>query len=237
MRKVMEFAKDPAAEQLHARGLEQAVKQKRYGRAHDSYSQALELLASGETEIDEISILMQSARLLRDDGFVYTRQSVWKNRASAATMLELALGRFDESLKILSGLKGLGPTRYASEAWRFVRSERGATQGLVGRTATVAFIKVIESPVPPLAYYEAAAADLGKGSNRYYDTSNSLHAATQLAIEGRSYGEWLSRARRSAYLAETSDPENYEAAMRDVQRRTAFLRSPADARRSVYVAP
>lgn len=237
MARIEGFNEDETAKELHTQGLS-LIKTDIEG-AHGLYNEALQRLSDVPHGLDEPSLRMQAARILRDDGFLHVRQAVRTEADKPEAEIDEGLKKLLTSEAFTRGLKDRKAPRFSPDAWRFVRSEHGATVALIARLATVTFVLETELSQPPIRYYEAAHADLSLGSNRYYETSNAISAARQAILGGSSYtaSVWRDRAYKSSQRAKKEDPVNAKAAARTYNRRKKYLKSVRIARNSVRRDP
>lgn len=237
MPKLEIFRENPEAREWHAQGLAQA-KHGEFRSAQDSYAEALGVLEE-KPGIDDLSVSMQSLRIWRDDGFVDVRRSLQPGADLSGNMSQ-AYKKLAEARLASQILKDRGRSKYETEAWENLRSEHGATLGVIARMATAMYVLEQDLIMPPMPHYREAYEELSHGNNRYYATSNALNGARQMAIEGnpRTATEvWLRRAVDNVRQARTQDPDNYIAAQKDLVRREKFLKSQRIARSSVFRAP
>jgi hypothetical protein len=253
MAKQIKFEEDPVATRLHTEGLGFIKESKDYRSAHARYRRAMNRLhtSHGAQKLDNKSLIMQSARIVRDDAFVHVREAVRPWNRDPADSLGQALEKLKLSKGVTEALKAEKAPLYSPDAWRYLRAEHGATLGLIARTATVAYVLGIELEVSPSPYYVDAYDDLHNGSNRYYETNDCMSAARQKVIEGTSGLVWSDRAWRSviqaqkdARLAELEGRDNIDvirdtaaAAEGSYVSRKTFLTDPETARESVFRRP
>lgn len=236
MARLRQFAENPEAKLLHTQGLK-LIKRDIDG-AHELYGQAQELLQH-DSGLDEFSTMMQLARVIRDDGFLHVRQAAKPETGDRVSEIRFGAAKLYISREFTQKLKDRKLGVYEPEAWRFLRSEHGATVGLIGRLATVALVAQEDFDLQGWGFYEEAHRDLTKGSNRYYETSNAINAARHSLIIGRHYTKsvWQNRAYEAAVNAAKEDPANESAAMKTYLQRKKYLKSQKVAVKSVLKNP
>ncbi len=240
------------AQQLHEAGL-QAELAGDYGHAHESFDVAQQVLAGVPQTLDTI---VQTARIVRDDGFTYVRTALTESNPSILDQAQATISRSVEATApLVSGTAFVGtslsqPHETPKKARREFLAEHGATVSLLGRIAT---IKEVMTGVDTRGNSEVAlnarnveqqpyglAHDiLRRGNNGYYRVSNAMVGARQERLNGRltHMGVWLGRAATGLAWTVAHDPTNLKAAVRTVGSRVRHLRSYQAAIESVTTKP
>lgn len=237
MAKQKSFEINEDVRDLHQQGID--LSKTDFTGAQVAYAGAMEMIRLGHAGLDELSARMHMARLLRDDGFLHVRKALSEDTQDPGMELYRGLGQLFTSMTISQLMKNRQAPRYSPQAWYELRSEHGATLGLVGRLGTAAVVLSEEVEFSPIDYYISAYGDLRKEGNRYYDTSNSMHAARHEIVTGRPgrASTWQDRAWRSLQRAKKTDKDNYSAAKETFYERKRQLVSQASAIESVKTAP
>lgn len=134
-------------------------------------------------------------------------------------------------------------SQYSPEAWSYLQNELGASIGLLGRIATVAFVvggvENADTEVPDNAAGHYEQADRTVDTNMYYATSNAVNAARHERIMGKRLeaAKWMGRAVKYTVGAFKNDRSNAFRAARTVAARTFALTSKKNSRRSVLKRP
>src|SRR5258707_188486 len=129
--KINAFEVNSIAAIEHGRG-SQLEKAHDYPAAHAAFNDAIDILSGDEPSP---STDLQTARIMRDDGFTYVREYIANNGDSL--VYHTAVNTIGSSLALTTGLHKQGEAEYSADAWRYLLSEHGATVGLIGRLLTV----------------------------------------------------------------------------------------------------
>lgn len=231
------------------------------------------LFAAAQNELDAaratfgyvtVDSRVQSASITRDDGFTYVREAIREQELSARQNLlrqagvttERSCGVTDSIIRE-RGILDDGSTRvHILSGWTEedceILAEHGATLGLLGRMATVAYVlhggnaSAIEvrdgddTSQPRQSLYEQAYYYACNGNNGYYRASIAMTGARDALLDGQldSVRVWCDRAVSSlAWTAMHDDWRNAKAAARTMIHRTPHLRSYRAAEASVLLRP
>ncbi len=252
------LARNPEAQRLHDEGL-QAELSGNFALAHSSFYEALNLLDDDPATFD---VAVQTARVMRDNGFTYVRASIAANDPEKLDQARTTLERSgDLTEELVGGVRVLDfelapPHGTPKQARHEARAEHGATIGLLGRLATVrevmlgidTRVNIVDEAKAKLAkelrlgeqqHYGNAHDHLVMGNNGYYRVSNAMSAARQERLNGRlpQMAVWLGRATRSLAWTAVHDRSHLAGAVKTYVGRMPYLRSYEAARQSVLVKP
>ncbi len=243
------------AKQLHEQGLA-AELNGRFSEAHLRFAGALALLPHSCRDAATIGL---RADAMRDDGFTHTREAI---AASSPEDREQQFGaaylRFEEAYATIRSALGkdalaresrLPPSEYHStEEQTALRTNIGATAGLVARTHTVEAVfdwrdrrTHYDHGLHSAARkrYGEALHNLWHGNNGYYLVSNAMAAARHEIIFGSMARTIVWRGVALAALIRTKlfDPGNYAAAKSTYHERKRHYTDPRTAEMSVDRKP
>lgn len=168
------FPTDPLAESLHEEGLSIALDPNMYNRfsiAHTKFEQALRAVEL-DTKLDLGSKKIQNSRIIRDDGFTYTRQLfstaepstknqqeyIKQDNANAKVVYLKAMQKLQESAGLSFDVYN---TELPIHERREATTEFGETLGLMARTVTALCVRIngFEAAMPKI---KLANTDIGK---------------------------------------------------------------------------
>jgi len=243
---------NPEAQTFHEAGLRSELNGN-YAQAHASFDTAQLILAGLPQSLD---VVVQSARITRDDGFTHVRNALTESNPS---MLDQAQATISHSVEttapLVSGTLFLHTEASSSittpkNARREFLAEHGATVSLLGRIATVKEVmlgidtrgdtetarharNIEQQP------YGLAHDILRKGNNGYYRVSNAMLGARQERLNGRlpDMVVWLGRATTGLAWTALRDPSNLKNSVRTFGSRISHLRSYQAAVKSVTTKP
>jgi len=243
---------DPIADQIHAKAVATATRNQDYdqaGKLFDVAYDAMFILGDDYQEQEPISFGLQLARIERDATFTQARQSM--ARLERRDVLALYRRFSAQAFAMRQGLyqceSGLSPW-----ALDYAMSEVGASYGVLARMATFLDLYEVDGQLLPgeanvMAHISEHArknydtADLHlrpEGRNRYYATSNAVHAARHAKASAEiTTGYWLHEARQYIREAHVYDPDNLRPAVRTYVFRLPDLLTARRARESVRHSP
>lgn len=236
------FEVNDSARRQHEQGL-RSEREGEFAKAHTAFESAQAILADLP---DSPDVVIQRARIQRDDGFTFVRSAIARREVD-----DLGAGekQLDESIAktLLMIIRSKNtypgkelPLKLGRGQWRELLSEHGATVGLAARLATVKEV-IFDQPhsSPPSEVYSAASSILLKGGNGYYMVSNAMSAARQARIDSRvvEMSEWIGIASISVALSPLLDINNAAAASRTFASRLSYLKTKNVAIESVSKKP
>lgn len=238
---------DVGAAELHADGLDFGVDQALYPEAHNAFDAALNRLNILPQTDD---VLLQSARIIRDDGFTYVREGcVQSDDEESRDLFERAEDRMlqshDMTWELLSDLK----PKTARERQLF--SEHGATLGTLGRMIVARQVlfgdhnsdsKVTVADLRTEQHYfgkKEAHHFLRQGNNMYYLVSNAMHGAQAERLNGKiaHVAPWLGRAAVGIARSAVYDRQNFMNSVKTAARLGRSLASKHSIEASVLTRP
>lgn len=232
-------------------------------QAHAHYGRALERLEENG-ELYTLEGQVQSARIIRDDGFTFVRAAVADVSLHEGDTPVVSLQTAEQLLqqsRVTTGVMVAGdprdfnpqlqtPKDTIKAVRRELLAEHGATIGLLGRLATVRQVlngedtrgdtdAAIQTTNIEQSHYGWAHNFLRSGNNGYYRVSNAMNAARQERINGHSLhaGVWLGRAASGLVWTAFHDRTHLKDAILTAGSRTLQMRSSAVAVKSVITAP
>ena len=237
------FPENPEARELHTLGIELATGRSDFNAAHRVYGRALDVLQASVSQSpgqqEALASMLQESRIIRDDSFVYVRQAI---ASSEPELLTTACDGLLKAQDITHSIIAEEESVLAEPNMKFLASEHGATLALLGRTATVLTVMTgNEQPFDRTAndLYVYAAKYLLEGSNRYYDTSNSINAARSARYNGEFERtlNWLGAASWSILWSRHSDEENFQASLDTFKSRVLHLVTREKTKASILSKP
>lgn len=235
------FTVNNEADTLHQQGVALASRAGDLEAANDSFEEAIDVLGYDPKETKDVSVIMQGARINRDRAFTEVRFGLRDDTPDRIAVAYHSLRYGTDNT--LGKISFAAEYQYSPEAWSYLQNELGASIGLLGRVATLAFvvgrIENADTEVPEKAIRHYEQADRTIDSNMYYATSNAVNAARHERIFGRKLeaAKWMGRALRYTIEAAKNDRSNLVGSARTIATRAFALSSVKSSRKSVLKKP
>jgi hypothetical protein len=238
------FREHPEVRQHHTDGLTLAVTAtapQEFDAARNKFGHALTVLMMTDHDLLPADVIMQNSRIRRDMGFTWAREALvagdpsllWKQAFPLLDKADIALGE-------LLAQQRSGRLCGGKEVYQLLEAEIGATKGVIGRVAVLGAI--LETGMPkldPSGYFKRAHVHLKHGSNKYYQTSNAMHAARYERMRGQPVRTalWVGKALSSVIRAVATDRNNAKAAVRTFVGRLPHLKDQYSAAKAIRAKP